>query len=691
MSNHPVPASHETAPTPSEVAIDGASPYLLRISRLTIDKLGVKLYDKVSAVVAELIANSYDADAKDVHVELPLGTELAARDAATGEPADKGYAIVVRDDGHGMTPDEARAFYLQVGRDRRDHPEQGSRSRHKQRPVMGRKGIGKLAPFGICRRIEVLSSGGEAVGDLGYLTTHFFLDFDKIVQDTDEPVPLEAGDKDGTYQPASGTTIRLTSFLAKRVPDSETFHRQVATRFALAANDFAIHLCNTRVDPPSETDVEQFQVPVVEETKVDVASHPVVTDDGQSLPVTGWLALAKEAYKNEELAGVRIYARGKIVATTRDFEQPAGFTGEFTMRSYLVGAVHADWLDEDDGDDLIRTDRQSILWDSERGQALRSWGAALIKKIAAASAKPRRERKSNLFLEQAKIEERAVERYGDAEVVRVAVELGRQIGAFAAEDELADPEYVDGLAEVVLSVAPHQALVSAFKEISDQQDATMEQLITLFGKTRIAEMASYGQIATERVQSIRELQEAIKKPDVVEADLQRLIASAPWLIRPDWSVITQNQSLAVFRDQFVLFYNKKYGTDIQVAISFEKKRPDFTVVHHGRKLHVVELKSPGHNFDGSDYERLQNYVSAFDEFFANNKGTVASFPDGWQIDLIADGVSVTDTTQRYAFESFEKDGKVVRQPWNDFLASAVTAHEAFLDAYDQAHATEGDS
>ena len=31
--------------------------YHLRISRLTVDKLGVKLYDKASAVVAELIAN----------------------------------------------------------------------------------------------------------------------------------------------------------------------------------------------------------------------------------------------------------------------------------------------------------------------------------------------------------------------------------------------------------------------------------------------------------------------------------------------------------------------------------------------------------------------------------------------------------------------------------------------------------
>jgi hypothetical protein len=73
------------------------------------------------------------------------------------------------------------------------------------------------------------------------------------------------------------------------------------------------------------------------------------------------------------MAGVRIYARQKIVATTRDFEQPAGVTGEFAIRSYLVGEVHAEWLDADDGDGLMRTDRRSIIWDSQYGEALRAW------------------------------------------------------------------------------------------------------------------------------------------------------------------------------------------------------------------------------------------------------------------------------------------------------------------------------
>jgi len=35
----------------------------MTISRTTVDKLGIKMYDKAAAVVAELVANSYDADA----------------------------------------------------------------------------------------------------------------------------------------------------------------------------------------------------------------------------------------------------------------------------------------------------------------------------------------------------------------------------------------------------------------------------------------------------------------------------------------------------------------------------------------------------------------------------------------------------------------------------------------------------
>ncbi len=60
-----------------------AATYRMRISRMTVDKMGVRLYDRVSAVVAELIANAYDADAENISVRVPLSSLLARRNPET--------------------------------------------------------------------------------------------------------------------------------------------------------------------------------------------------------------------------------------------------------------------------------------------------------------------------------------------------------------------------------------------------------------------------------------------------------------------------------------------------------------------------------------------------------------------------------------------------------------------------------
>ena len=128
---------------------------------MTVDKLGVKLYDRVSAVIAELVANGYDADAETVTIKAPMGTYLAT--LSQGKIHDTGHTIVVEDDGCGMTPEVINSYYLKVGGERRTDPKRGNKSARLGRSVMGRKGVGKLAPFGICNKIDVITSGGEPV------------------------------------------------------------------------------------------------------------------------------------------------------------------------------------------------------------------------------------------------------------------------------------------------------------------------------------------------------------------------------------------------------------------------------------------------------------------------------------------------------------------------------------------------
>jgi hypothetical protein len=135
-----------------------------------------------------------------------------------------------------------------------------------------------------------------------------------------------------------------------------------------------------------------------------------------------------------------------------------------------------------------------------------------------------------VFLERSDFEARAKERFSNnQDVARVAVDLANKVGGFAAEDELEDEVYVEDLSEFILSVAPHQALMEAFKEFSNQVtkgEATIDLLIDIFDKTQVAELASYAQIAAERVRIIQELRGIIDEaPD--ETKFQSLLAKAP--------------------------------------------------------------------------------------------------------------------------------------------------------------------
>ncbi len=293
----------------------------MTISRLTVDKLGVKLYDRVSAVIAELVANGYDADATSVIVEPPMDEMLATK--SEGKLIDKNYGIVIKDDGCGMTPEQVNAFYLKVGAERRTDPKRGGVSKRFQRHVMGRKGVGKLAPFGVCQVIEVITSGGEAIEGKdehgvkvkGYLTAHLFLDRSKIVTDTDAAYEPRVGNLDGVVRPTKGTTLRLTQFDRRRVPSMEDFERQLAQRFGLSSTNWKITLrdsTKTSTDKAYEKEVGGFAVAKMEGTNISLLAktnngkteYPAIGDDGKVISdlragfeyegkfyaVTGWVA-----------------------------------------------------------------------------------------------------------------------------------------------------------------------------------------------------------------------------------------------------------------------------------------------------------------------------------------------------------------------------------------------------------------
>ena len=71
----------------------------------TIEHLGVKMYSNIPNAIAELVANSYDAEAENVQIEL------------FDDGQEKSIRIV--DDGVGMDFEDVNNKFLRIGRKRR--------------------------------------------------------------------------------------------------------------------------------------------------------------------------------------------------------------------------------------------------------------------------------------------------------------------------------------------------------------------------------------------------------------------------------------------------------------------------------------------------------------------------------------------------------------------------------------------
>jgi len=699
--------------------------YTMTISRLTVDKLGVKLYDRVSAVIAEIVANSYDADATEVTIVAPMGQLMATKQG--GVLKDLGYQIEVHDNGCGMLVDEkineVNDFYLKVGGERRGDARRGDRSKLYKRRVMGRKGVGKLAPFGVCHQIEVITASGAKVkgkdGDgkavEGHRVAHLIMDRAVILSDTDETYHPQPGPLDGTIEPSTGTRIIMKVFDHRQVPGMADFERQMAQRFGMVSENWRIVLRDSMKAAGTadrERVVGSFETKTKPETVIkfqpidgkdtesrDATDYEVVGPSDVSLkelnagfsfedkyyPVIGWVGYAHQPYRDDLMAGVRIYCRGKIAAKTALFNLRAGFTGEHDVRSYLIGELHADWLDEDD--DLIRTDRQDILWSHDLGDALQTWGQGVVKAVGRITREPMRKSAWARFKDISKIIERVDAEFPGEEFKAIrdqTIEMAELMAKVARVDELLDTESVEPFVQLSMLLGPHVTLDRKLKEAAEATDRPLSVITEILRTARIAELASFGKIADERVRIIHRLEELKDKAGTIESAFQKLLTEAPWLIDPSWSPITSNQSFNTLKGEFIKFYQEKTGDVLNLDdFNDPNKQPDFVLSTQDNILQIVEIKRPKHDLIDEEMKRISNYNVIMQQFLdapgnARFKEKFRSF----HITLVCDGLNLTPFGST-AFDGLVETKRMTHMTWRTFLLKTNEMHQAFLNEADR--------
>jgi hypothetical protein len=696
-----------------KVAVD----YKMKISRLTVDKLGVKLYDRASAVIAELISNAYDADATTVVIEAPMGQFLATN--AGGKVKDKNLTIRIDDNGVGMTPVEMQDFYLIVGKERRVDPKRGDLSKKYKRAVTGRKGVGKLAPFGICKTIEIISAGGgtKVAGKdpkgkpaKGYKTSHIILAYDDIISDDDAEYKPKKGKRDDTVSPKAGTQVILTNFNYRRVPEMDDLARQIAQRFGLPSTNWSITLRDNTKTAGSKNyqkKVAAFDVKTMKNTRITFQGPkttrrdssaaddfsaigpdgepidglaPGFTHEGHFYPLKGWVGYSQTPYKDELMAGVRIYCRGKIAAQTTLFGNKAGFTGEHSVRSYLVGELSADWLDEQE--DLIQTDRRDILWSDELATSFQQWGQKVIKLVGTQARDPMRKTVTERFFEVGDVENRIKKEFPGTALVGIrdqATEIARTMARSISPGDLDDEVVVEDLIGLALLLAPHITLDVKLREAANDAQTPLAVVSGILRTARLAELASFGRIAEDRLKVIAQLEELKNDTTTVESEFQNLIEAAPWLINPQWAPVAANQTLETVRREFEKFFEKNTKQKLSLAtFSDGTKRPDFVLSSQDGVLQLIEIKRPHYSITNTEMDRIILYIDQMAAFLADPKNAeFGEMFNGFKITLVSDGESLKGA-QKTSYDHYREKGVLEHLNWRSFLLRTHKTHQSFL-------------
>lgn len=350
-----------------------ASDLLLKFDPHTVEHLGSNMYSRLPNAVAELVANAYDADATKITVQV----------IGSGED----QRIIVNDDGHGMSRNDVRDKYLRIGRNRRGEAS-NAKSESGRRTVSGKKGLGKLALFGIGHKIELASTrnGSEEriVVTLNWRDLLATQDGDYQPESSSEPAPREE----------HGTSVTVSQLTRSSDVSPMDLAESLSRLFQYSDSEVSLEVIGRDGSGVSVTR-DLRMASVTTEFRWEIPTD--LPESSDELAVVGAAGVVIAAVKPLPtlMRGVAVYANGRLVNEPEFF----GASDSSYAYAYLTGYISVDGLDAIKPD-VVATDRRAVNWDQTDAARIHTLLKRMVEEIAQLRRRLRADKKKEQLEEK---------------------------------------------------------------------------------------------------------------------------------------------------------------------------------------------------------------------------------------------------------------------------------------------------
>ncbi len=386
---------------------------------------GRQLYSNAWAAISELVANGFDANAKNVFLYIDMKEK-------------RNTTIELFDDGIGMNDEDLKSKYVRIGRNRR--------TENNKDTAAGRKGIGKLAALYLSDKYQIIIRKDNEVSAWSVDVS------DMDDEDTPSLKPIPYGEVNivcdkywNSTAITHGTMIRLEGVDLKRIGEAaiDALKHKLSNYFQFDSiqnklnvciiksnndsilfepvvkkiafdNMFAIYTSDKNLVKTTKTTVSMSYRNKLHETKsytkeIEINDFPdyvinpktrdkfltegkiVIDGKEKNYKLTGWIGIHSSIDKDDAVNNdsryvknkfynpnqIRVYVRGKLFNDSILSSLP--LVGAFV--NYIEGEIAFEILDENDLDDIATSNRQDFSFIDERVNLLNELLAGICRQL----------------------------------------------------------------------------------------------------------------------------------------------------------------------------------------------------------------------------------------------------------------------------------------------------------------------
>ncbi|WP_421253338.1 ATP-binding protein [Aeromonas jandaei] len=566
------------------------SGFPINIDINVLNHLGMGLYSNTPAVLTEIISNAWDAGATKVQIELNNDKQT----------------VTITDDGVGMSENDIRGKFLNVGYARRAAG--NIRSEKLDRPVMGRKGIGKLAMFSLANKIKVTTHKENEPPKCFEIDVEALKNYINKRSDND----YEAVEIPLSVVPPIGTKIELSE-LSNSINRTESFLRKrIARRFSIIGSEhnFQVSINGT---PISISDRDYFskvqllwefgesQPDRIASCKILARNRTidnVINYDGTSYEVKGYIASVDYPSDLKDSEGISnnsitIISNGRIL----EEDVLASFGSAKVFTNYLVGEVEMNFLDINELPDMATSSRQQMQQNDPRYPVLKAFFDKTLSQID----KDWDTWRTEIGTEEAKAISPILSDWYDGlkdTDKKAAQKLLGKINTcnFHGTKKEQDESKREVLKNTLISFEKFR-VKNNLEKLTDLNGIDSAAFVSIFGSIDDIEASLFHDITSQRLKVVEKFRE-ITDENQLEKVVQEYIYDHLWLLDPSWDRVSGERYLeqTLTKELKRIEPDAEKGARVDIAyktisgkhLIIELKRPKvktdiMTLVQQGRK------------------------------------------------------------------------------------------------------------